>query len=39
MAYAGKDQEILKAIRRALRTHSMGLFFHRAGWVLQKIVE
>ena len=39
MAYAGKDQEILKAIRRALRTHSMGLFFHRAGWVIEDVVR
>ena len=39
MAYAGGDQEILKAIRRALRTHSMGLFFHRIGWALEKIVR
>lgn len=38
LAYAGGNQEILKAIRRALRTHSMGLFFHRIGWVLQKKV-
>lgn len=39
MAYAGEDQEIIKAIRKALRSYSIGLFFHRIGWVLQKIVE
>ena len=39
LAYAGGDQEILKAIRKALRTHSMGLFFHRIGWAIEDIVR
>jgi hypothetical protein len=39
MAYAGGDQEIRKAIRKALRTFSMGLFFHRTGWRIQNIVR
>jgi len=39
MAYAGEDQEIRKAIKRALRTYSMGLFFHRTGWMIEKIVR
>jgi hypothetical protein len=26
-------------MRRGLRSYSIGLFFHRAGWALRKIVE
>jgi 3-deoxy-D-manno-octulosonic acid kinase len=39
LAYAGGDQEILKVLRRALRTFSMGLFFHRIGWTFEKVVR
>lgn len=39
MAYAGGDREILKAVRKALRTHSVGLFFHRIGWAIKDIVR
>jgi len=39
MAYAGGDQEIRKAIRKALRTFSMGLFFHRTGWAIEDMVR
>ncbi len=38
MAYAGEDQEIRKAIQRALLTYSIGLLFHRIGWFFQKTV-
>ncbi|MBM4276655.1 MAG: hypothetical protein FJ130_02085 [Deltaproteobacteria bacterium] len=38
MAYAGGDQEILRAVRKALRTYSVHLFFHRIGWRIQNIV-
>lgn len=39
MAYAGKDQKILRAIRKALRAHSISLFFHRMGWAIGDIVR
>ncbi|MBS3920233.1 MAG: hypothetical protein KG012_15285 [Deltaproteobacteria bacterium] len=39
MAYAGGDQEILRAVRKALRTYSVHLFFHRIGWMIEKIVR
>ncbi|MDI6763506.1 MAG: lipopolysaccharide kinase InaA family protein [Thermodesulfobacteriota bacterium] len=39
MAYAGGDQEIIKAIRKVLPSYSLGLFFHRCGWALEKIVR
>lgn len=38
LAYAGEDHRIRKAIRKALRTYSINLFFHRMGWGLQKRV-
>lgn len=39
LAYAGGDQEIRKAIRKALRTFTIGLLFHRISWILEKIVR
>lgn len=39
LAYMGEDLEIRKAVMKALRTHAIGLQFHRIGWALQKIVE
>jgi len=38
-AYAGEDYKILKAIRNVYWTHSVGLFFHRIGWAIGKIVR
>jgi len=39
VAYAGGDQEILRAVRKAFRTYSIGLFFHRIGWMIEKIAR
>lgn len=39
LAYAGEDWRILKAIKKALRTYFMRLFFHRMGWAIQEIVR
>ncbi|MBM4341171.1 MAG: hypothetical protein FJ110_16700 [Deltaproteobacteria bacterium] len=38
-AYAGEDLKILKKIQKALWIHSAGLFFHRIGWAIGKIVR
>lgn len=38
MAYAGGDREIIRAVRKALQTYSLHLFFHRIGWRIQNIV-
>jgi 3-deoxy-D-manno-octulosonic acid kinase len=32
LAYAGKDQEIRRTLRKSLRSYSMGLFLHRIFW-------
>lgn len=39
LAYAGDNQEIHEALRKALRTYPFFLFFHRLGWGLEKIVR
>jgi len=39
LAYAGEDQKIRKLMRRALPAFSIGLFFHRCGWTIEKIVR
>ena len=39
LAYAGEDQRIRRAIRKALRPYAVSLFFHRIGWSLQKRVK
>ncbi len=39
LTYAGEDQEILKAIRKALRTYSVRFWIHRMGWTFEKIVR
>ncbi|MBM4307577.1 MAG: hypothetical protein FJ123_12685 [Deltaproteobacteria bacterium] len=38
-AYAGDDQKFLKKIQKTIWVHSVGLFFHRIGWALGKIVR
>jgi tRNA A-37 threonylcarbamoyl transferase component Bud32 len=37
-AYAGRDETIQKAMRKAIRTYSIRRLFHRCGWALQKLV-
>jgi len=39
MAYSGGDTKILKAVKKALRTYSIGLFFHRCGWAIEKFLR
>jgi 3-deoxy-D-manno-octulosonic acid kinase len=34
MAYAGRDEEVRKALRKALRHYSMRLLFHRIFWTM-----
>jgi 3-deoxy-D-manno-octulosonic acid kinase len=38
-AYAGDDLKFLKAIRKALWIHSIGLFFHRMGWMIEDMAR
>ncbi len=38
LAYAGEDEEIRKAMRRALHTYSLRSLFYRFGWAVEKIV-
>lgn len=38
LAYAGKDQEIRKAMERALHIYSFRSLFYRFGWAVEKIV-
>jgi tRNA A-37 threonylcarbamoyl transferase component Bud32 len=37
-AYAGDNLEIRQAIKKALRTYSARLFFHRLGWAIAKAI-
>ena len=39
LAYAGDDVRIREAMKRALRTYSLRLFFYRCGWAIAKIVR
>jgi tRNA A-37 threonylcarbamoyl transferase component Bud32 len=39
LAYAGGDRKIVKAIKKSLRTYSVGLLFHRIGWAIGNIVR
>lgn len=39
LAYAGEDLEIRKRLKKALRTYSLHLLFHRIGWNLEKMVR
>ncbi len=39
MAYSGGDPNILIAVKKALRTYSIGLFFHRCGWAIEKFLR
>jgi len=38
LAYAGEDEEIRKAMGRALHTYSLRSLFYRFGWAVEKIV-
>jgi len=38
-AYAGENEDIVKELRKALRSYSIGLFFHRIGWMIEDIVR
>lgn len=38
-AYAGEDLKFLRAMRKAFLTHSLGLFFHRIGWVIEDMAR
>ncbi len=38
IAYAGEDEEIRGAMRRALRTYSLRFLLYRIGWTIEKIV-
>ena len=38
LAYAGNDEEIRKAMERALHTYSLRSLFYRLGWAVERIV-
>jgi 3-deoxy-D-manno-octulosonic acid kinase len=37
-AYRGGDKKIQEAMKRSLRTNSLGFLFHRFGWELERIL-
>ena len=39
LAYAGEDEEIRKAMERALHTYSLRSLFYRFGWAVERIVR
>lgn len=39
MAYAGEDEEFLKALRKSLRFYAVSLFFHRSRWGANKVLR
>ncbi len=39
LAYAGEDEEIRRAMERALHTYSLRSLFYRFGWAVQKLLE
>ncbi len=39
LTYAGEDETIQKAMKRAMRTYSIRRLFYRCGWAFEKIVR